>query len=242
MDLTLDSQEETRCRFKFRGIIKEYRSKTHFTSLELECLLMIHYKLTKEQPMDRKYFRKFMYRALDFQNDLMIDRIFSAFDRENKLALTMESWVLGMSVILKGTLSEKIKFCFKIYDMMNEGFLKKETMFVALKHNYRGSTSYEDPEDIVRDLIEMIVKKMDLDRDGVISFEDYSKSVQMNPSLLEVLGYCLPARPAVYAFMSTFTKRVTTSHAKALVNAPSVHSLKSKQSEIKSKHLQNLLA
>lgn len=114
MDLTLDRQEEVRCRKRFRVIIKKIRHKTHFTQDELEAILIVHYKLTKNQVMDRKYFRKIMYELLDMQNDILIDRIFSAFDKHNKLYINMESWVLGMSIFLRGTLEERIHFCFAV--------------------------------------------------------------------------------------------------------------------------------
>lgn len=162
--------------------------------------------------MDRKYFRRVMFILLDFSNDILIDRIFSAFDRTNKLIITMDSWIIGMSIFLRGDLSERIKFCFTVYDMMGDGFIKREHMFQYLKHTIKGNSHEEDPEEVVKDLIEIFMKKMDHDRDGKLSFADYSTSVWQNPNLLEVLGYCLPARPAVYAFMTTFTEHVTTMH------------------------------
>lgn len=214
MDLTLDPQEEVRCRTRFRPIIQQYGHQTKFSHEELEALLIIHYKLTKNQPMDRKYFRRLMFRMLDFSNDLLIDRIFSAFDRNNKLHITMESWILGMSIFLRGDLEERIKFCFSVYDMMGDGYIKKELMFQALKNSIRGTPQDEDPEETVKEMIEMLLKKMDHDKDGKISFDDYEQSVWNNNTLLEFLGYCLPARPAVYAFLCTFTHNLTTMHSK----------------------------
>lgn len=57
----------------------------------------------------------------------------------------------------------------------------------------------------LKDLIEIVTKKMDLDRDGKISYHDYRTSVLKNPMLLEAFGQCLPSRHAVYSFLSTFT-------------------------------------
>lgn len=61
-------------------------------------------------------------------------------------------------------------------------------------------------------MIESITKKMDHDRDGMISLEDYRESVFANPLLLEFLGPCLPYRAAVYAFLTTLTQYVSTMH------------------------------
>lgn len=119
LDLTMTSQEEVRCRKRFWPVIKSIRYQTHFSDQELEALLMIYYKLTKKQPMDRSYFRRVMYYLLDVNNDNLIERIFSAFDKPNKLVITMETWALGMSVFLRGTLDEKINFCFQVKNVCN---------------------------------------------------------------------------------------------------------------------------
>lgn len=53
----------------------------------------------------------------------------------------------------------------------------------------------------------MLTKKMDLDRDGKISFNDYKQSVVKQPMLLEVFGQCLPTRESIYSFMTTFSDK-----------------------------------
>uniref|UniRef100_A0A1B6F2P2 EF-hand domain-containing protein n=1 Tax=Cuerna arida TaxID=1464854 RepID=A0A1B6F2P2_9HEMI len=109
-------------------------------------------------------------------------------------------------------------------DMMGDGYIKREHMFQALKNSLRGNPHDEDPEEQVKDMIDIILKKMDHDRDGRLSYEDYRKSVWETPSLLEILGYCLPARPSVYTFMSTFTELVSTMHFKMMQRKRSRHS------------------
>lgn len=56
------------------------------------------------------------------------------------------------------------------------------------------------------DFLETIIKKMDHDRDGKISFEDYKKTVMKSPCMLEFLGQCLPDRYTVNRMLTTFTK------------------------------------
>lgn len=54
----------------------------------------------------------------------------------------------------------------------------------------------------------MLMKKMDIDRDGWISFDDYRTTVLNYPILLEAFGRVLPDRLAIYAFETTFMKKV----------------------------------
>ena len=50
----------------------------------------------------------------------------------------------------------------------------------------------EDIEEGVKDIVELIVKKMDADRDGKINLEDFRATVIKEPLLLEAFGPCLP--------------------------------------------------
>lgn len=60
--------------------------------------------------------------------------------------------------------------------------------------------------DSTADFVEIIMKKMDLDRDGKISFDDYRNTVKKYPVMLEFLGPCLPDQRTVYKMLCTFTK------------------------------------
>jgi hypothetical protein len=66
----------------------------------------------------------------------------------------------------------------------------------------------EETEEAVKDFADIIIKKMDLDKDGIITFKDYSETVFKEPLLLECFGQCLPNRCAVYSFLTTFTDKI----------------------------------
>lgn len=51
----------------------------------------------------------------------------------------------------------------------------------------------EDPDEGIKDLVEITLKKMDLDHDGRLSYQDYSEAVRNEPLLLEAFGPCLPS-------------------------------------------------
>lgn len=61
----------------------------------------------------------------------------------------------------------------------------------------------EDPDEGVKDLVELALRKMDYDRDGKVSFHDFKAAVTDEPLLLEAFGQCLPADGACQTFLST---------------------------------------
>lgn len=61
----------------------------------------------------------------------------------------------------------------------------------------------------VQDLIDLLIKKLDVDRDGMISEDDFKTAVKdRNSLLLECMGPVFPSRDARHVFLSTFTNRV----------------------------------
>lgn len=61
---------------------------------------------------------------------------------------------------------------------------------------------------VKKELVEMLVKSMDSDRDGDIEFEEFHAAVLRNPLFLECMGPVLPSREARYAFLTTLTDRL----------------------------------
>ena len=59
----------------------------------------------------------------------------------------------------------------------------------------------EDQDEGVKDLIEMTLRKMDLDKDGRVSFSDWKETIRMEPLLLEAFGQCLPNQKAAEIFL-----------------------------------------
>ena len=50
----------------------------------------------------------------------------------------------------------------------------------------------EGEEEGVKDLIDITIKKMDYDKDGKISHQDFLMAVTQDPLMLEAFGSCLP--------------------------------------------------
>jgi hypothetical protein len=112
-----------------------------------------------------------------------------------------------MSTYLKGNLDEQAKFCFDVYSMSTvnatEYAISREDIFSMLKHCLVKQPTEEDPDEGVKDLVEMMLKKMDHDKDSKLSFEDYRISVNEDHLLLEAFGPCLPEVKVKNVFLKT---------------------------------------
>ncbi|CAD1478452.1 unnamed protein product, partial [Heterotrigona itama] len=142
--------------------------------------------------IDRVIFRELLHNTFKvITEDALVERIFCCWDRENEGVIRLEPWVMGLDLYLRGSLREKIEFCFKVYDLNNDGFITKDEIFQLFKNCLMKQPGEEDPDEAVKDLSELTLKKLDVDRDGKISFQDYKVAVTEEPLLLEAFGQCL---------------------------------------------------
>lgn len=61
----------------------------------------------------------------------------------------------------------------------------------------------DDPDESVKDLVEIALRKLDLDKDGKVSFQDYSTAVKNDGLLMEAFGQVLPTDSSADSFLST---------------------------------------
>jgi hypothetical protein len=47
----------------------------------------------------------------------------------------------------------------------------------------------------------MTLRKMDLDKDGRVSFADWKETIRLEPLLLEAFGPCLPSKKSAEVFL-----------------------------------------
>ncbi|KAM4725134.1 calaxin [Anableps anableps] len=90
--------------------------------------------------------------------------------------------------------------CFRVYDLNGDKYITKDEVFLILKQSFINLPNEEDPEEGIKDVVEITMKKMDHDHDGLLSFEDFKKSVHENNLFLEAFGNCLPDPMCVERF------------------------------------------
>ncbi|KAL4222168.1 EF-hand calcium-binding domain-containing protein 1 [Mactra antiquata] len=174
----------------------------HFTKQEVERLLQLFKEFTKaiteevkrgKEGIHRSAFRDILHRHFDMTDDVLMDKVFKAFDADNDGYISDEEWVIGMSVFLKGTLEEQSRFCFGVYALRGEdSYIHREEMFMLLKDCLVQHQQEEDAEEMQKDLVEITLKKLDMDHDGRLSIEDYHKAIKQEVLMMESLGPCLP--------------------------------------------------
>lgn len=179
-------------------IAERLYKETNFDSHECELLVNFMLSSCKNQPdrLDKMKFREILIEHFEFTDPILMDQVFKTFDTDSDGFVDIEEWVRGMSIFLRGTMDQITRFCFDTYDMNSDKSITRDVMFTLLKNCLAEKGQQElgedDPEEGVKELIELILKKMDLDRDTKLGFDDYKQSCCQEDLLIEFLGRILP--------------------------------------------------
>ncbi|XP_006891558.1 PREDICTED: EF-hand calcium-binding domain-containing protein 1-like [Elephantulus edwardii] len=178
-----------------------------FQKSEVECLIRLFHSLVKKDGkvdkigLDRNTFQGILHNIFGMTDDILMDRVFFAFDKDNDNHINADEWVKGLSVFLRGTFEEKLKFCFEVYYLNGDGYISREGAFDMLKNSlHQQSFEEKTTDEGIKELVEITMKKMDYDNDGKISFADFERAVREDTLLLEVFGPCLPEAQVLSAY------------------------------------------
>lgn len=78
-----------------------------------------------QKGMDRMSFRELLHDQFNMSDDVIMDRVFRAFDTDNDAYVSSHEMISGLSVFLRGAIKEKADYCFNVYDMNSDGYISR---------------------------------------------------------------------------------------------------------------------
>ncbi|XP_064542292.1 calaxin [Drosophila montana] len=207
LDLTLDYMENARFNYTYGPLITHMEMESPFTRAELLCLSMVYHKFTlKNGPrarfltlMQLSNILELMFTVTDREiNRRIVARISYdpdctdpkyASDRHCSLA----SFIRLFSIYFSTDLEQRMQFVFSIYDENDRGFLGREDVVYFVEKFFTGDDEDEIFE-LRADMIEVLFAKFDVDKDMIITFEEYCDVVRLQPGLMEFLGKVYPTQ------------------------------------------------
>ncbi|XP_025093481.1 Kv channel-interacting protein 4-like isoform X7 [Pomacea canaliculata] len=102
--------------------------------------------------------------------------VFNTFDHDHNGSISFEEFVMGLSVLSRGSLQERLQWAFSLYDINGDGIITKDEMLDIVTAIYEMMGRYTEPaidENTAKEHVERVFQKMDLNRDGVISVEEF---------------------------------------------------------------------
>ena len=97
------------------------------------------------------------------------------FDEDGGGDVDFQEFVSGLSAFSsKGNKEQKLRFAFKVYDIDRDGFISNGELFIVLKMMV--GSNLKDQQ--LQQIVDKTIMEADLDGDGKISFEEFTKMVE----------------------------------------------------------------
>ncbi|KAM9374915.1 NADPH oxidase 5-like [Phaethornis superciliosus] len=126
-------------------------------------------------------------RALQVKESFFAERFFALLDADGSGRLSLEELRAGLSLLVRGSEREKLRFLFRVYDVDGSGSIDPEELRVVLGWALRES-SLDLPPQRLRDLTLSLFQAADRDRSGSITLEELREQLEPFPELLQNLS------------------------------------------------------
>ncbi|XP_006033818.2 Kv channel-interacting protein 2 [Alligator sinensis] len=113
--------------------------------------------------------------------------LFNAFDTDHDGSISFEDFVAGLSIILRGSVDDRLSWAFNLYDLNKDGCITKEEMLDIMKSIYdmMGKCTYPAMrEEAPHEHVESFFQKMDRNKDGVVTIEEFIESCQKDENIM----------------------------------------------------------
>lgn len=110
--------------------------------------------------------------------------MFQLFDGNGDGFITFTEYINGLSVLsFRGTLDEKMKFSFKVYDFDNDSKISESELSKMLQASLSENDVKLTPEQASA-IVKATFVEADTNRDGYVDFQEYKRMVEKYPSIL----------------------------------------------------------
>ncbi|XP_074143720.1 calsenilin isoform X4 [Sminthopsis crassicaudata] len=168
--------------------LDQLQAQTKFTKKELQSLYRGFKNECPTGLVDEETF-KLIYSQFFPQGDATTYAhfLFNAFDADGNGAIHFEDFVVGLSILLRGTVHEKLKWAFNLYDINKDGYITKEEMLAIMKSIYDMMGRHTYPilrEEAPLEHVERFFQKMDRNQDGVVTIEEFLETCQKDENIM----------------------------------------------------------
>uniref|UniRef100_A0A3Q3DCI3 Potassium voltage-gated channel interacting protein 1 n=1 Tax=Hippocampus comes TaxID=109280 RepID=A0A3Q3DCI3_HIPCM len=101
-----------------------------------------------------------------------------------------QDFVTALSILLRGSITEKLQWTFNLYDINRDGYINKEEMTDIVRAIYDMMGKYTYPAlktDAHKQHVDAFFQKMDKNRDGVVTIDEFIYSCQEDENIMRSL-------------------------------------------------------
>ncbi len=159
--------------------LEQVRNNVGLSQEQVEKLRETFLKLSDGEGHVNRYKFSEGLKSLGITNELLIEQNWNAFDDDRDGRVSIAEFLAAIAIMSHGTLQQKLRFVFNMYDADGNGTLDKEELLQI----FRVSTSLKGeyvPLPQLRRMVEDTLREIDLNGDGKLDFPEFELAIQRN--------------------------------------------------------------
>ncbi|XP_056313978.1 neuronal calcium sensor 1a [Danio aesculapii] len=173
-------------------VVEDLCRKTYFTEKEVQQWYKGFIKDCPSGQLDSSGFQKIYKQFFPFGDPTKFATfVFNVFDENKDGRIEFAEFIQALSVTSRGTLDEKLRWAFKLYDLDNDGYITRDEMLNIVDAIYQmvGNTvELPEEENTPEKRVDRIFAMMDKNADGMLTLQEFQEGSKADPSIVQALS------------------------------------------------------
>ncbi|KAL0485251.1 serine/threonine-protein phosphatase 2B regulatory subunit [Acrasis kona] len=170
--------------------LKALQDATHLEESEIrrlhEQFRILSGSKDEDLNMDKTQFLK----VLGIQDTRILDRFFEMLDDDSDGDIDFREFIMGLRVFYDSvSVEEKIKYCFRLYDVDDDGYISKDDLLRLFEGSFEEDQQPEITEDQLGSLVDATFAEADMDGDNKLSYEEFKSLVNKSPGIISNMTF-----------------------------------------------------